>query len=127
MIIGVPKEIKDKEYRVALTPGGAESLVHEGHKVLVQRDAGVGSGYGDEQYEEIGACVLQTATEVYAQAEMILKVKEPLPSEYDLLRPRLLLFTYLHLAADGPLTRALTERQVTAVGYETVQLPNGSS
>ncbi len=126
MIIGVLKEIKDKECRVSLTPGGAESLAHEGHDVLVEHDAGVGSGYSDEQYSEGGARILQTAAEVYARAEMIVKVKEPLPSEYDLLRAGLVLFTYLHLAANGPLTRALVDRQVTAIGYETVQLPNGS-
>jgi len=126
MIIGVPKEIKDKEYRVSLTPGGAESLVHEGHEVLVQRGAGVGSGYSDEEYIESGASIVQTAAEAYARAEMIVKVKEPLPSEFAFLRPGLLLFTYLHLAAEAELARALVDRQVTAVGYETVQLPNGS-
>jgi len=126
MIIGVPKEIKDKEYRVSLTPGGVESLVHAGHQVLVQRGAGIGSGFSDEQYEGSGARILETAEEVYATAEMILKVKEPLPSEYSFLRPGLLLFTYLHLAANEALTRVLLERQVNAIAYETVQLANGS-
>ncbi len=126
MIIGVPKEIKDKEYRVSLTPGGAESLVHTGHKVLIQTGAGVGSGFTDDQYREAGARILLTAEDVYGDAELILKVKEPLPSEYPFLRPGLLLFTYLHLAANQELTQTLVERQVTGIAYETVQLPNGS-
>jgi len=126
MIIGVPKEIKDKEYRVSLTPGGAESLIHAGHQVAVQRGAGVGSGFSDGQYEQGGARIAETAQEVYATAEMILKVKEPLPGEYPFLRPGLLLFTYLHLAAEETLTRALVEHQINAIAYETVQLANGS-
>ncbi len=125
MIIGVPKEIKDKEYRVALTPGGAESLVHAGHQVLIERGAGVGSGFSDEQYAQGGATIVASAAEAY-QAEMVLKVKEPLPAEYAYLRPGLILFTYLHLAADERLTRTLVERQVRAIAYETVQLANGS-
>jgi len=126
VIVGVPKEIKDKEYRISLTPGGAESLAHAGHRVLVQSGAGLGSGFTDDQYREASAHILPTAADVYAQAEMILKVKEPLPSEYALLRPGLLLFTYLHLAANQELTQALVDRQVTGVAYETVQLPNHS-
>ncbi len=126
MIIGVPKEIKDKEYRVAITPGGAESLTHAGHQVFVQAGAGVGSGFVDEEYVQAGARILPNAEQVYASAEMVLKVKEPLPQEYGLLRPGLLLFTYLHLAAAEGLTQALIERQVTGVAYETVQLANNS-
>ena len=126
MIIGVPQEIKDKEYRVSLTPGAAESLLHAGHRILVQSGAGTGSGFADEQYEACGAYIVGTAEEVFASAEMILKVKEPLPEEYRFMRPGLLLFTYLHLAANGELTRLLVERQVDAIAYETVQLPNGS-
>ena len=126
MIIGVPKETKDKEYRISLTPGGAESLVHAGHQVLVQRGAGVGSGFTDEAYEQGGVRLMETVEDLYAASEMILKVKEPLPGEYHLMRPALLLFTYLHLAADEGLTRALVERKVTAIGYETVQLDSGS-
>jgi alanine dehydrogenase len=126
MIIGVPKEIKDKEYRVALTPGGAESLVHSKHQILVEHGAGLGSGFKDEEYTEAGARILDTAEQVYAAAEMILKVKEPLPSEYIYLRPGLLLFTYLHLAAARSLTEALLANKVDAIAYETVQLPNGS-
>lgn len=126
MIIGVPKEIKDKECRVSLTPGGAESLVHAGHQVLVQSGSGVASGFGDEQYERSGAQILDDPEGLFANAEMILKVKEPLPEEYGLMRPGLLLFTYLHLAANEELTRLLVERQVSAIGYETVQRPDGS-
>lgn len=126
MIIGVPKEIKDNEYRVSLTPGGAESLAHSGHQVLIQRGAGLGSGFSDDQYARSGARILDTASEVYGAAELILKVKEPLPKEYPLLREGMLLFTYLHLAADEGLTRALVEKRVTAIAYETVQLANGA-
>ena len=126
MIVGVPTEIKDQENRVSLTPEGAESLTHDGHRVLVQAGAGVGSGFGDEEYAASGAEILDSAEEVYASAEMILKVKEPLPSEYPLLRPGLLLFTYLHLAADASLTERLLEAEVTAIGYETVQRADGS-
>lgn len=126
MIIGVPKEIKDNEYRVSLPPGGAESLVHGGHQVLIQRGAGLGSGFSDEQYARSGARILDTAGEVYGAAELILKVKEPLPKEYPLLREGMLLFTYLHLAADEGLTRALVEKKVTAIAYETVQLASGA-
>jgi alanine dehydrogenase len=126
MIIGVPREIKDKEYRVSLTPGGAESLVHAGHEVLVQRGAGVGSGFGNDDYAQGGARVVAGAEEVWARAQMILKVKEPLPSEYATMRPGLLLFTFLHLAAEEGLARALVERQVDAIAYETVQLANGT-
>lgn len=126
MIIGVPKEIKDNEYRVSLTPGGAESLVHAGHRVLLERGAGVGSGFGDDDYAQGGTEIVDTAAEVWRRAEVIVKVKEPLPAEYGYLRPELLLFTYLHLAADEKLTRTLLERRVTAIAYETVQLTNGT-
>lgn len=126
MIIGVPKEIKDQEARVSLTPGGAESLVHAGHQVLVEKSAGVGSGISDEQYVHGGARIINSAAEIYAMAEMILKVKEPLPQEYPLLHEGQLLFTYLHLAAEEHLANALAKNKVTAIAYETVQLPNGS-
>jgi alanine dehydrogenase len=126
VIVGVPREIKDNEYRVSLTPGGAESLVHAGHRVLMERGAGAGSGFSDDDYRLGGADIVDTAAEVWAEAEMILKVKEPLPAEYGYMRPGLLLFTYLHLAADEALTRALLDSSVTAIGYETVQLPNHS-
>jgi len=126
MIIGVPKEIKDHEFRVSLTPGGAESLVRGGHSVLVQEGAGLGSGFQDDEYVQAGARVLPNAEQVWADAEMVLKVKEPLASEYVYLRPGLLLFTYLHLAAVRELTEALLDKRVDAIAYETVQLPNGS-
>lgn len=126
MIIGVPREIKDQEHRVALTTGGVESLVHSGHQVLVERGAGVDSGFADEQYIESGAQIVQAASEVWAGTEMIVKVKEPLPEEFDLMRPELLLFTYLHLAANETLTHCLLDQRVTALAYETVQRPDGS-
>ncbi len=125
MIIGIPKEIKDNEYRVAQTPGGVEMLVQHGHQVLVQAGAGEGSGFSDEEYRRAGAEILPDAASVWNQAEMIIKVKEPLPQEYPFLRPGLILFTYLHLAAEERLTRELMERQVAAVAYETVELDDG--
>jgi len=123
MIIGVPTEILDHEYRVSLNPGGVESLVHEGHRVLVQAGAGQGSGFSDADYTAAGAEIVPSAAEVFATAEMVVKVKEPQPSEFEYLRPGLLLFTYLHLAAAEGLTRTLLEKRVTAVAYETVQQP----
>lgn len=126
MVIGVPKEIKDNEFRVAVTPGGAETLVHEGHRLLVQSRAGEGSAFTDDEYSTAGAAVLNTAAEVFAQAEMIIKVKEPQPSEYEMMREGQLLYTYLHLATDEKLTHVLMERSVTAVAYETVTLGNGA-
>ncbi len=125
MIIGVPKEIKDNEYRVALTPGGVEMLRQHGHRVLVQAGAGEGSGFSDEEYARSGAEILPTAAEVWNNAEMIMKVKEPRPQEYDFLREGLLLFTYLHLAAEEELTHELMKRKVAAVAYETVELDDG--
>ena len=126
MIVGVPSEIKDKEYRVSLHLGGVESLVRAGHQVVIQSGAGLGSGFADQEYAASGAQIAATAREVYASADMVLKVKEPLPQEYDYLVPGQLLFTYLHLAADGALTRALVDRGVTAIAYETVQRADGS-
>ena len=121
MIVGVPKEVKDLENRVSTTPAGAHEYVTHGHSVLVERSAGEGSGFSDEEYAAAGAELVDTHAEVFQHAEMIVKVKEPVPAEYELLQPRQLLFTYLHLAADEPLTRALIERRVQAVAYETVQ------
>lgn len=126
MIIGVPKEIKDMENRVALTPGGAHALVQAGHRVLVERGAGEGSGFTDAEYVQSGAEIVATHADAWNRAEMVLKVKEPLPSEYPLLRPDLLLFTYLHLAAEETLTRQLMEKRVTSIAYETVELADGS-
>jgi alanine dehydrogenase len=126
MIIGVPKEIKAEENRVAITPAGVSALVAHGHKVLVERNAGVGSGLTDAQYHAAGASVVRAARQVWHAADMVLKVKEPLPSEYRYLRDGLLVFTYLHLAASRELTDALCTKQVCAVGYETIQLEDGS-
>lgn len=125
MIIGVPKEIKDNEYRVALTPGGAQQLVQHGHTVLVETGAGAGSDFADDLYAKVGAEVVSTAAEVWQRAQLVLKVKEPLEPEYYFLRSDLLLFTYLHLAANEMLTDALVETGVTGIAYETVELPNG--
>ena len=125
MIIGVPKEIKDNEYRVAMTPGGVHMLTAHGHRVLVQAGAGEGSGFSDEEYAQAGAEILPTAADVWNGAEMIMKVKEPRPEEYGFLREGLLLFTYLHLAADEQLTRELMKTKVAAVAYETVELDDG--
>jgi alanine dehydrogenase len=125
MRIGVPKEIKAEEQRVALTPNGAAALRAHGHEVLVERGAGLGSGLSDAEYRRAGA-VLTTAAELWRRAEMVIKVKEPLPSEYRHLRDGLVLFTYLHLASSRRLTRELVRRGVTAIAYETIQLDDGS-
>ncbi len=125
MVVGVPREIKEEENRVALTPSGAGALVAHGHRVLVERGAGVGSSLPDTLYRDAGA-VLVDVGRVWSESEMVLKVKEPLPQEYPLLRPELVLFTYLHLAANPELTRVLIERRVRALAYETLQLPDGS-
>jgi len=125
MIVGVPKEVKDRESRVSMTPAGVHEYVAHGHTVLVETGAGEGSGISDSDYAAVGARILPTHEGVFAEAEMIVKVKEPTPAEFDLLRPNQLLFTYLHLANDEPLTRTLMERNVQAVAYETVQLANG--
>jgi alanine dehydrogenase len=125
MIVGVPREVKDSESRVSTTPGGVHEYVARGHRVLVQCGAGLGSGFSDAEYREAGAELVDGPAPVFAAAEMIVKVKEPVAAEYDLLRPGQILFTYLHLAADEPLTRALMRNRVQAVAYETVQLENG--
>ena len=124
MIIGIPKEIKDNEYRVALPPHAVHELVRQGHQVNVQRGAGAGSAFSDEEYQRAGAAVLD-ADAVWQQAEMILKVKEPQPSEYAYLRPDLILFTYLHLAASQELTYAMIDSGVTGLAYETVEDRHG--
>jgi alanine dehydrogenase len=124
MIIGVPKEIKPQEHRVGLIPSTATTLTRKGHSVLVQKGAGIGSGYPDQTYIDAGAQIIETAKKVYAQAEMIVKVKEPLKAEYGLLRKGQILFTYLHLAASKPLTEALLKSGVTGVAYETIQVGN---
>ncbi|ODJ53036.1 alanine dehydrogenase [Brochothrix thermosphacta] len=125
MKIGIPKEIKNNENRVGITPAGVKSFVKSGHDVVIEKAAGIGSHITDEQYRLAGATVVDTAAEVWS-AEMVIKVKEPLESEYQYFYEGLLLFTYVHLAAERNLTRALIEKGVTAVAYETIQLENGS-
>src|SRR3954454_315507 len=124
MIIGVPKEIKEQEQRVALLPSGTLQLTKHGHTVLVETNAGFGSGYPDEDYVKAGAEIVEQAKEVFARADMIVKVKEPLKAEFRLLRKGQILFTYLHLAASKPLTEALLKSGVTGVAYETIQVGN---
>jgi alanine dehydrogenase len=125
MKVGVPKEVKNHEYRVAITPVGVHELTAHGHQVFVEKGAGLGSSIPDEEYAAAGAHLLDEADDVWAQAETVLKVKEPIAEEYHRLREGLTLFTYLHLAADQPLTEELLARKVTAIAYETVQLPSG--
>ncbi len=125
MRIAIPSEIKNNESRVAITPAGVIHLVHSGHEVFVQKGAGLGSGFKDEAYKQAGAVILETAAEAWAM-DMVMKVKEPIASEYQYFREGLILFTYLHLAADKDLTQALTDKKVIAIAYETVQLANGS-
>jgi alanine dehydrogenase len=126
MLIGVPTEVKNNEFRVAATPAGVAEFVLHGHTVLVQAGAGAGSAFDDAEYETAGATIVPTADEVWARAEMIVKVKEPVAAEYPLMRAGQVLFTYLHLAADRALTTALMESGTTAIAYETVQLPDRS-
>jgi alanine dehydrogenase len=125
LVIGVPAEVKDGEYRVAATPEGVRELTRAGHEVVVQAGAGEGSALPDEEYEAAGGTILPDADAVFDRADMILKVKEPLPEEYGRFREGHVLFTYLHLAADRGLTTFLAERKVIAIGYETVQLADG--
>jgi len=120
MLIGVPKEIKNNEFRIGLTPAGVKELCHHGHQVLVQRDGGLAIGFDDEQYHAVGAEIVEDASEIFARAEMIIKVKEPQPIECKMLRPGQILFTYLHLAPDPEQTRLLLESGATCIAYETV-------
>src|SRR6184192_4849319 len=124
MIIGVPKEIKEQEQRVGLLPSAANQLVRRGHSVLVEKNAGIGSGYPDEDYVKAGGEIVDQAKDVFARADMIVKVKEPREAEFPLLRKGQILFTYLHLAASKPLTEALLKSGVTGVAYETIQVNN---
>jgi len=126
MLIGIPQEIKNNENRVALTPGGCYELVQHGHQVLVQADAGVGSGFEDEEYVAAGASISPSIEDVYARAEMIIKVKEPIEPEYELIRAGQLLFTYFHFASSRPLTDAMIASGATCIAYETVELPDHS-
>ncbi|MFY7930891.1 MAG: alanine dehydrogenase, partial [Oligoflexus sp.] len=125
MIIGVPKEIKNRENRVAIVPGGVKMLVDAGHKVLVEKGAGLGAGIPDDKYLAAGANVLNHAAEVWNKADMIIKVKEPIASEFAYLRKGQILYTYLHLAAAQELGHELIKRGVNAIAYETIQLTNG--
>jgi alanine dehydrogenase len=122
MIIGVPKEIKEQEQRVGLLPSSTNELTKKGHSVLVEKNAGLGSGYSDQDYVKAGAEIVEQANDVFARADMIVKVKEPLQAEFPLLRKGQILFTYLHLAASKPLTEALLKSGVTGVAYETIQV-----
>ena len=124
MRVAVPREIKNNEFRVAITPAGVHDLVLHGHEVLVETGAGVGSSITDEQYLSAGATIMPDAASTWARAELLLKVKEPVPSEYGYFRDDLVLFTYLHLAAEAGLTQALLTAGVTGIAYETVQLPS---
>jgi alanine dehydrogenase len=126
MIIGVPKEIKISENRVGLTEAGVKQLTKEGHTIVIQKDAGLGSRISNEDYAQAGAKIVDSASDVYSKADMIMKVKEPLPDEYPLLRENQILYTYLHLAAEPKLTKVLTERKVKAIAYETIQKEDGS-
>lgn len=122
MTIGIPKEIKTDEYRVGITPAGVMELIKAGHEVLVQMDAGFGSGFENSDYQKAGAVLIPTASELFARAQMIMKVKEPIEVEYVLLREGQILFTYLHLAADKRLTEILLEKKVTSLAYETLRI-----
>ncbi|HBD42989.1 MAG TPA: alanine dehydrogenase, partial [Bacteroidetes bacterium] len=126
MIIGVPKEIKTHENRVSVTPGGVQQITLEGHQVLVEQGAGLGSGFSDTQYVEAGARMIPTAKEVWDTAEMIMKVKEPITQEYPLMREGQILFTYLHFAASKELTDAVVASKCVAIAYETVEAADRS-
>lgn len=126
MIVGVPKEIKNNENRIAITPAGVKALTQAGHRVIIEDRAGTGSGISNDDFITAGEEILSTAREVFGQADMIIKVKEPQPAEYELFRPGQILFTYLHLAPEPELTRALMDKQVVAIAYETIQLENGA-
>jgi len=126
MIIGVPREIKPNENRVALTPGGAELLIANKHTVIIEKDAGVGSGFSDEMYIRVGAKIIPTAAEVYGQSDMIMKVKEPIAPEYGLIKENQVLFTYFHFAASRELTEAMVKAKAICIAYETVMKPDNS-
>ena len=125
MVIGVPKEIKPEENRIAIVPGGVETLVHKGHKVLIEKGAGNGSGFSDDEYKKAGAQISKRHEEVFTKSDLVLKVKEPLPEEYGFLRKGLIVFTYLHLAASEELTRNLQKKKIIGIAYETVQAEDG--
>jgi alanine dehydrogenase len=124
MIVGIPREIKDQEYRVSMTPGGVRRLAEAGHRVIVETGAGDGSGFSDAEFSAAGASIVPDAVSAWG-AELVVKVKEPLPAEYVFFRSGLILFTYLHLAAERELTLEMMKRGITGIGYETVELPDG--
>jgi alanine dehydrogenase len=126
MIVGVPKEIKTEENRVAVTPTGVAAFTARGHKVFVQQGAGAVSGFTDRAYEAAGAILIDSGEAIWVQSDLVMKVKEPQPSEFPFLRPGMILFTYLHLAANESVTRVLLEKKVTAIAYETIQLDDGT-
>jgi len=126
MIIGVLKEIKERENRVSVRPGGVEVMKKHGHTVLVEKDAGIGSGFSNEDYQKSGAEIIEPPAQIYEKSDMIMHVKEPLPSEYKLIRKDQIIFTYLHLAASEPLTRELIKRKSVNIAYETIQRKDGS-
>lgn len=126
MIIGVPKEIKNNENRVAMTPAGAHAFCQAGHEVVIEKSAGLGSGFADNEYVEAGASIIETADEVFEKADMIMKVKEPMPVEYDRLKPNQVLFTYFHFASSLELTKAMMKNNIVCITYETVQTADGA-
>jgi alanine dehydrogenase len=126
MVIGVPKEIKDHEYRVSVTPDGVRALRQAGHDVLIERSAGIGSGYSDEDYRSAGAAMAESKEQLFQRASLIVKVKEPLLSECHFFRPGQTLFTYLHLASLPDLTKALLDTSITAIAYETIEAKDGT-
>ena len=126
MILGIPAEVKNRENRVAIVPGGVQILKQAGHRILIQKGAGIGAGIPDDKYESAGAEIVATAEEVWGTAEMIVKVKEPIASEFELMREGQILYTYLHLAAATDLGKKLVEKKVTGIAYETIELSNGA-
>lgn len=126
MIIGVPKEIKDNENRVAITPAGVKSFIQSNHQVFIQKAAGIGSGINDQNYQNAGALILDKAEQVFGQSDMIMKVKEPMPSEYSLIRSGQIIFTYFHFAASRELTQAMIDQKSICIAYETVETENGN-
>src|SRR6201986_2707997 len=126
MKVSIPREVKNHEYRVPITPAGVRELTSHGHQVFLERDAGVGSQFADDAYTAAGATIIPDADEVWGIADLVLKVKEPIAQEYHRMRPGLTLFTYLHLAADKACTDALLDSKVTGIAYETVALSDGS-
>jgi len=126
MIVGILKEIKTEENRVSMTPAGVEVMIINGHKILVEKSAGIGSGFNDDAYAKAGAQIVDSPAEIFRKSDMIMHVKEPLPSEYDLIREGQIVFTYLHLAADERQTQALIKSKAVCIGYETIQKPDGT-